>query len=117
MPPYSTYAAGFGAHPDARENYTVHTGGPREPAVEVDGLDGYYVNPEDGIGGFVTNGTLPVSNDQGVHSLADVAVFASGPGAQAFAGVYNSIDIFFKIADALDLGKTKNVTSYAKGKH
>jgi len=114
--PRYTFAAGFGAHPDVRENYTVHENGIREPAAEIEGLDGpydgAYVNPEDGLNGFVSNGTLPVENGQGVHSLADVAVFASGPGAQTFAGVYNSIDVFFKIADVLDLGRKTNVTCY-----
>jgi hypothetical protein len=31
-----------------------------------------YVNPEDGEGGILLNGTLPIENDQGVHSLTDV---------------------------------------------
>jgi alkaline phosphatase len=35
-----------------------------------------------------------------------VSVFASGPGSDMFRGVYNSIDIFFKLADALALGRT-----------
>lgn len=59
----------------------------------------------------------------GVHSLTDVAVFASGPGAHLFRGVYDNLcvfsaadgsrfrlmmslnrDIFYKVADALALG-------------
>lgn len=72
-------------------------------------------------------GTLPVDESQGVHSLQDVSVFANGPGSEAFRGVCkylvysslcqslmflsssidSSVDIFFKIADALALGKEK----------
>lgn len=81
------------------------------PATEGDD-DEYYVNPEDASNGFVVNGTLPINEGQGVHSLTDVSVFASGPGASNFRGVYNSIDIFFKIADVLNLGRTSNVTTY-----
>lgn len=59
---------------------TVHEGGPRVPADEIEGLDGdfdgNYVNPDDGVNGFVINGTLPVEESQGVHSLTDVHVFA-----------------------------------------
>lgn len=35
-------------------------------------------------------------------------MFANGPGHEAFRGVYNSVDIFFKIADALGLGKEEH---------
>ncbi|KAK1235233.1 hypothetical protein PQX77_001539, partial [Marasmius sp. AFHP31] len=100
-------AAGFAANPDHRENYQINTTGPRLPAVPaVKGVDGNFeVNPQDQPEGFVVNGTLPVSDEQGVHSLTDVSVFASGPGAERFRGTYNNIDIFFKMADALGLGE------------
>lgn len=106
--PRYTLAQGFGAHPDVREDYAVHknvTGvGSRQPDVAVsNSSSNYVVNPKDSPKGFVTNGTLPVSNNQGVHSLTDVPVFASGPGSELFSGVYNSVDIFFKIASALQL--------------
>ncbi|KAL0577138.1 hypothetical protein V5O48_004852 [Marasmius crinis-equi] len=101
--PRYAIAAGFGANPDHRENYQLNLTGPRLPATK--GGDGsFQVNPQDQPDGFVVNGTLPVSDDQGVHSLTDVSVFASGPGSERFRGVYNNIDIFFKIADALGLG-------------
>lgn len=103
--PRYTYAAGFGANPDHRETYAINTKGPRVPATA--GTDGTYgVNPADNQAGFTVEGTLPTDESQGVHSLTDVSVFANGPGAEAFKGVYNSIDIFFKIADALALGRT-----------
>ncbi|KAG6817664.1 hypothetical protein H0H87_005421 [Tephrocybe sp. NHM501043] len=104
--PRYTYAAGFGANPDHRETYSVNTKGPRLPATP--GSDGYEVNPADNQAGFTINGTLPTNEAQGVHSLTDVSVFANGPGAETFRGVYNNIDIFFKIADALALGSSKH---------
>jgi alkaline phosphatase len=42
--------------------------------------------------------------------LTDVGVYASGPGSEMFRGVYDSTGIFFRIADALNLGRTENVT-------
>ncbi|TFK40421.1 alkaline-phosphatase-like protein [Crucibulum laeve] len=105
--PRYAYAAGFGANPDHRESYTLNQNGPRVPATKGD--DGtMHVNPTDHTDGFNVGGTLDGTQGQGVHSLQDVSVFANGPGSEAFRGVYNSIDIFFKIADALALGNAKN---------
>ena len=39
----------------------------REPATGSS--SNYYANPEDAPDGFITNGTLPVSNDQVRHGL------------------------------------------------
>ena len=67
----------------------MHKDGPRVPSTNLTGgLGGsdFYVNPNDNVDGFVVNGTLPVSNDQGVHSLTDVPVFAMGPCQELFAG-------------------------------
>lgn len=126
--PRYTLHAGVAANPDRRENYQVHKDGPRTPAIElVDGSHDYYANYKDAVTGFVVNGTLPVSADQGVHSLTDVPVFARGPCQELFggvflfifplsiskwltvaAGVYNSIDIFFNMAECLGLSSSKN---------
>lgn len=97
--PRYTLAQGFGANPDHRENYQVHKNGSRTPAVELEeDSENYYVNPEDSESGFLVNGTLPTSFAQGVHSLTDVPVFAMGPCQETFGGVYNSIDVFYKMA-------------------
>lgn len=37
-------------------------------------------------------------------------MFASGPGSEYFRGVYDSTGVFFRMADVLNLGRTKNVT-------
>nr|POF17657.1 alkaline phosphatase h [Quercus suber] len=74
--PRYTLAQGVGAFPDHRENYQVHKGGPRLPAINITGFpeDDYFANPEDNVGGIIINGTLPTSAAQGVHSLTDVPV-------------------------------------------
>ncbi|KKA27853.1 hypothetical protein TD95_003237 [Thielaviopsis punctulata] len=101
--PRYAIAAGVAAAPDHREDYKVHSSGPRS-AVSKMGSE-YFVNPKDSTSGFVVNGTLSPSESSGVHSLTDVPVFAGGPCQELFGGVYNNIDIFFKIADCMGLGR------------
>lgn len=109
--PRYTLFSGLGADPDRRENYRVHTDGPRVPATNQTGTAAranYYVNPSDAKDGFIVNGTLPTTDDQGVHSLTDVPVFAMGPCQELFGGVYNSIDIFFGMAQCLGLSRPRD---------
>ncbi|PFH53032.1 hypothetical protein AMATHDRAFT_1757 [Amanita thiersii Skay4041] len=101
--PRYTFSAGFAANPDHREGFVVNTTGPRNATTSS--ADGYVVNPKDQPQGFFVSGTIPVESPSGVHSLQDVSVFANGPGSEAFRGVYNNIEIFFKMASALGLGK------------
>ncbi|KAL8782373.1 MAG: hypothetical protein Q9213_005451 [Squamulea squamosa] len=106
-PRYTLFSA-VGANPDHRENYQVHKSGPRLPAVNTSAAeDNYIVNYKDAPTGFVVNGTLPVNQAQGVHSLTDVPVFAQGPCQELFGGVYNNIDIFFNMAACLGLARER----------
>lgn len=92
--PRYTLFQGVIAFPDHRENYKVHKDGPREPAVNATAdEDNYVANPEDAVDGILFNGTLPVANDQGVHSLTDVPVFAEGPCQDLFGGVCKYLDV------------------------
>ncbi|MBE3047600.1 hypothetical protein IMZ48_34825 [Candidatus Bathyarchaeota archaeon] len=104
--PRYAIAAGVVAHPDIREDYKVRSAGPRKAVVsdeEAEEKDN-VVNPEDSVAGFVVNGTLPVGEAQGVHSLTDVPLFAMGPCQWLFAGVYSNIDVFYKMAECFGLG-------------
>ncbi|KAI1199275.1 alkaline phosphatase [Nemania serpens] len=105
--PRYTLAQGLGAAPDHREDFRVHSGGPRLPATSIAGFeaDDLFANPADGAAGFVVNGTIPTGEAQGVHSLTDVPVFATGPCAETFGGVYGNIDIFYKMANCLGLAR------------
>jgi len=109
--PRYTLFQGLMASPDRRENWSVHKNGPRVPAsaaaaaAAATGANDYYAHPADGTGGILLNGTLPVSDDQGVHSLTDVPVFAMGPCQQRFGGVYSSIDVFFGMAECFGLAR------------
>ncbi|EXJ93847.1 hypothetical protein A1O1_02240 [Capronia coronata CBS 617.96] len=106
--PRYTLFQGATANPDRRENYQVHKDGPRLPALNITGFSStdYYVNYVDAVTGFVINGTLPVSADQGVHSLTDVPVFSQGPCQENFGGVFGNVDIFFGMAACLGLSRT-----------
>ena len=106
-PRYTLFSA-LGADPDRRENYQVHKNGPRLPAINITGFpsDDFFVDYKDAPTGFIVNGTLSVSNDQGVHSLTDVPVFAQGPCQELFGGVYGNIDIFYGMAQCLGLSQT-----------
>lgn len=106
--PRYTLFQGVSADPDRRENYQVHKDGPRVPAVNITPVADYYVNPKDAPSGFVINGTLPTSDDQGVHSLTDVPVFAMGPCQELFGGVYSAIDVFFGMAECLGLSRSSD---------
>ena len=59
---------------------------------------GTYSDYTEITGTFSTNG----------HSATLIPVFAYGPGAETFNGVYENIEIFNKIMDATDWNK-KNV--------
>lgn len=65
-PRYTLYQ-GLAANPDHRENFQVHKNGPRLPALNITGFsnEDFYVNYVDAVTGFLINGTLPVSLDQG----------------------------------------------------
>ncbi|KAF2131890.1 alkaline phosphatase-like protein [Dothidotthia symphoricarpi CBS 119687] len=106
--PRYTLFQGLMADPDRRENWSVHKDGPRKPAVALNAnVTDYTANPKDGQNGILLNGTLPISDDQGVHSLTDVPVFAMGPCQEMFGGVYNSVDIFFGMAECFGLSRGK----------
>ncbi|KAI8937675.1 hypothetical protein NX059_005377 [Plenodomus lindquistii] len=110
--PRYTLFQGLMADPDRRENWSVHKNGPRVPAKAAKGTQDAYADPNDGAGGILLNGTLPVENDQGVHSLTDVPVFAQGPCQELFGGVYNSIDMFYGMAECFGLARGKPQDGY-----
>jgi alkaline phosphatase len=82
----------------------VEKGGPRRPIVSVTPANDEFIsNPKDNPDGFAVSGNLNLRTGQGVHSLTDVPVFALGPCSNIFGGVYNNVDIFFKISECLGL--------------
>lgn len=88
-------------HPDYTEDFQVSLT-PRVPAVAD--ADGNYIdNPDDDPNGIPMSGNLPLGSSTGVHTLQDVPVFASGPGADFFGQVMDNTETFFGMAYALGL--------------
>ncbi len=85
--PRYTLFQGVAAFPDHREDYRVNKDGPREPTVNLTSPRDFSANYKDAPTGFLINGTLPVENEVGVHSLTDVPVYALGPCAEIFGGM------------------------------
>ncbi|KAG0034412.1 hypothetical protein BGZ82_005748 [Podila clonocystis] len=101
-----TLAAGTAGFPAHREDFQVSINGTNVPAVIHSSSHHHYseyVAPASGKG-ILKTGTLSSNDQVGVHSLQDVPIFASGPGANLFAGVQDNTDIFHKIAEVLGLG-------------
>ncbi|GAA5954478.1 hypothetical protein JCM3765_004468 [Sporobolomyces pararoseus] len=106
--PRYTAAFGYASTVDTYADYRVHNASRKMAIKNENGT--YSANQADSPDGFFLSGNLPVTDDQGVHSLSDVNVYSWGPGHELFRGVQNSPDIANKIAYALDLGKKTNVT-------
>lgn len=58
-------------------------------------------NPEDDPNGLLLGGNLPEGATSSVHTLQDVPVYATGPGAEYFGRVQENIEVFFGIMYAL----------------
>ncbi|KAF9936159.1 hypothetical protein BGZ75_007021 [Mortierella antarctica] len=104
-----TLAAGTAGFPTHREDFQVNINGTRVPAVIKSNSHHHYpvfdANPLDAPHGINKDGTLPVTDNVGVHSLQDVPIFASGPGSHLFAGIQDNTEIFHKISEVLGLGE------------
>ncbi|SGZ22116.1 BQ5605_C022g09432 [Microbotryum silenes-dioicae] len=103
------YAAAYGlvSVVDKYENF-VTSPSPRNSTVldpaSTKAAPVYRANPNGTTpGGFWLSGNMPVNEDQGVHSLTDVPIYAWGPSSEQFRGVHNSPDIAFMIAEGLGL--------------
>lgn len=83
----------------------------RVPAIRANASAGFFFNPADNQRGFSMSGNIGGSNGQGVHSLVDVPIYAFGPGHELFRGVMGNVDLAFRVAEALGLGRDSNVTA------
>ncbi len=75
---------------------------PRSPASFND--EGVVVdNPDDDPNGLALGGNLPAGSNSSVHTMQDVPVFATGPGAEYFGRSQENIEVFFGMAYAIGL--------------
>ncbi|CAO3620128.1 unnamed protein product [Cunninghamella echinulata] len=104
--PRITLSSGTNNGPAHYEAWQVSKGAPRYPSVTND--HGLVVpNPNDMAGnyekGLLINNNLPHGNIHGVHSMSDVFIYSNGPGSELFKKTSENWEIFFKMANAMDL--------------
>jgi alkaline phosphatase len=81
--------------------------------AEKDGNTLVIITADHETGGYAINGydaeadTVKGAFTTGYHTAAMVPVFAYGPGAEAFSGIIDNTDIFYKMMAALRLSKPK----------
>jgi alkaline phosphatase len=63
------------------------------------------------IGGDISKGYVHGNFSTIDHTAVMVPVFAYGPGSDLFRGVYQNTEIFYKILEALKIGKEKKAVS------
>jgi alkaline phosphatase len=87
-------------HPDYYENYKVL----QEPlAPTVKEGEKWVANKQRAGDGELQTGNLPSSENNEVHTVEDVPLTASGPGAEQFHKTMDNTEVFFAIVNALNL--------------
>ncbi|MDO5699557.1 MAG: alkaline phosphatase [Dermatophilus congolensis] len=93
---------GWSNHPDHHDDFQ-HNKTFMQPAL-ADATTGKAVpNPERDGDAVLQIGNLPGEETNCVHTVEDVSVMAKGPGSHRFNAVLDNTEIFFAIADAMDL--------------
>jgi alkaline phosphatase len=98
-------------HPDFSEDFQVSPK-PRVPARCQNVGEGAAArvvctnNPDDDPNGITMMGNLAPGDPTGVHTLQDIPVFASGPGAERFRIHDHQREVFFAMAAAIGLDLT-----------
>ena len=92
---------GWSNHPDHTDDFQ-HNEVFLPPALQ--NADGIAVpNPERDPDAELQTGNLPLEQTSCVHTVEDVSVFASGPGAEGFNAVLDNTEIFHRMINALGL--------------
>ncbi|MDX5630096.1 MULTISPECIES: alkaline phosphatase [unclassified Brenneria] len=94
----------FNNYPDYYETFRPKLDGTFVPAIKNE-KDQYVANKayEKVPGAVFREGILPRSSDTGVHSVDDMVIQASGPGAERIRGYMENTDLFRVMVDALAL--------------
>ena len=87
-------------HPDYYENYKVLEE-PLTPTVQEG--EKWVANKQRAGDGELQTGNLPSSQNNEVHTVEDVPLTASGPGAEQFHKTMDNTEVFFAIVNALGL--------------
>ncbi|MFG2045769.1 alkaline phosphatase [Dactylosporangium sp. NPDC048998] len=97
---------GWSNHPDHADDFQLDPK-PTQPAL-IDPATGKAVaNPAHDPGAELQTGNLPFDQTNCVHTVEDVSIVASGPGAQRFNAFLDNTEVFHAIIDALGLDASK----------
>ncbi len=98
----------FTAFPDYYETFRPKLDQRFVPAIKNE-KDQYVANEvyKSIPGAVFREGNLPRDNDTGVHTVDDMIVQASGPGAERIHGYMENSDLFRVIAETLALGQKR----------
>lgn len=92
---------GWSNHPDHTDDFERNETFLQPALFNEDGVA--VPNPERDPDALVQIGNLPYNQNNCVHTVEDVPVFASGTGAAGFSSVLDSTEIFHRMMDALGL--------------
>jgi len=92
---------GWSNHPDHADDFEHNELFAQPALLDENGVA--VPNPERDPGALVQVGNLPLNQTNCVHTVEDVLVFASGPGAGGFNAVLDNTEIFHRMVDALGL--------------
>ena len=92
-------------YPDHYETFRPKLENPFTPAVQNEKKD-FVANEayKDVPGAVFVQGNLPKSQASGAHTVDDVVLQATGPGAEGFKGYMEQSDVYRVLADAFALG-------------
>jgi alkaline phosphatase len=100
--PSRTLFIGWSNHPDHHDAFQIQER-PLEPALIDSATRRAVPNPERDPDAELQTGNLPFDQTNCVHTVDDVVIYASGPGAARFSGLLDNTEVFFAMADALGL--------------
>ncbi len=100
--PSRTLFIGWSNHPDHHDAFQIQAR-PIEPAFIDTNSRRAVPNPERDPDAELQTGNLPFDQTNCVHTVDDVVIYASGPGATRFSGLLDNTEVFFAMADALGL--------------
>jgi alkaline phosphatase len=104
----------FSNHPDFHDDFRFDLAGFTEPALlDRNAPNGPAAVPNAERDGQaeLQLGNLDYSQTNCVHTVEDVPLGASGPGAARFNGVLDNTEVFFAIMDALGLDARTSVSA------
>jgi len=92
-------------YPDHYETFRPKLDNPFTPAVQNEKKD-FVANEayKDVPGAVFVQGNLPKNQASGAHTVDDVVLQATGPGAEGFKGYMEQSDVYRVLADAFALG-------------